>query len=136
MGAVMTGQIVSCGGRADSPAGAPRHAGERHGLLPAEQRGAARWAQIHHGAARVLIVDFDVHHGNGTQDVFYNDESVLFVSTHQFPYYPGTGAADETGRNHAIGATINIPFPPHVGDKVRGRLPPNCRRRPAVSSRT
>ena len=78
---------------------------------------AARWAQIHHGAARVLIVDFDVHHGNGTQDVFYNDESVLFVSTHQFPYYPGTGAADETGRNHAIGATINIPFPPHVGDK-------------------
>ena len=58
---------------------------------------AARWAQRRHGMQRVLIVDFDVHHGNGTQDIFYNDPSVLFFSTHQFPYYPGTGPAAEMG---------------------------------------
>ncbi|MEZ4558180.1 MAG: histone deacetylase [Caldilineaceae bacterium] len=115
--AVMTGQADN-GFALIRPPG--HHATPENGMgfcLLSNVAIAARWAQIHHGAARVLIVDFDVHHGNGTQDVFYNDESVLFVSTHQFPYYPGTGAADETGRNHAIGATINIPFPPHVGDK-------------------
>ena len=58
---------------------------------------AARWAQDVHGIDRVLIVDFDVHHGNGTQDIFYDDPSVLFFSAHQFPYYPGTGAATELG---------------------------------------
>ncbi len=58
---------------------------------------AARWAQDVHGIDRVLIVDFDVHHGNGTQDIFYDDPSVLFFSAHQFPYYPGTGAATEVG---------------------------------------
>ncbi len=78
---------------------------------------AARWAQDHHGAERVLIVDFDVHHGNGTQDIFLKDPSVLFFSTHQFPYYPGTGAADETGEGRAAGTTINVPFPAYVGDQ-------------------
>jgi len=78
---------------------------------------AARWAQKHHGVQRVLIVDFDVHHGNGTQEIFYADPSVLFFSTHQFPYYPGTGAATELGMNQAYGSTVNVPFPPHVGDK-------------------
>ena len=78
---------------------------------------AARWAQRHHGIERVLVVDFDVHHGNGTQDIFYNDPSVLFFSTHQFPYYPGTGAATELGADKAYGSTVNVPFPPHVGDK-------------------
>ncbi len=63
------------------------------------------------------MVDFDVHHGNGTQDVFYNDPSVLFFSIHQFPYYPGTGAADETGHDYATGTIINVPLPAHVGDK-------------------
>ncbi len=58
---------------------------------------AARWAQDHYGVDRVLIVDIDVHHGNGTQDVFYRDPSVLFFSVHQYPHYPGTGAATETG---------------------------------------
>ncbi|MEZ4869853.1 MAG: histone deacetylase [Caldilineaceae bacterium] len=78
---------------------------------------AARWAQDHHGVDRVLIVDFDVHHGNGTQDIFYHDPSVLFASTHQYPYYPGTGAADEVGSEIAYGATLNIPFPTLVGDE-------------------
>jgi len=78
---------------------------------------AARWAQDHHGVKRVLIVDFDVHHGNGTQDIFYDDPSVLFFSTHQFPYYPGTGAADEIGSEVAYRGTINVPFPAHVGDE-------------------
>ena len=78
---------------------------------------AARWAQHQHGVQRVLIVDFDVHHGNGTQDVFYHDPSVLFFSTHQFPYYPGTGATTEMGTETGYGTTVNVPFPPHVGDQ-------------------
>jgi len=77
---------------------------------------AARWAQQHYGIERVLIVDFDVHHGNGTQDMFYNDPSVLFFSTHQYPHYPGTGALDEMGTELAHGTTINVPFSPYVGD--------------------
>ena len=61
---------------------------------------------------RVLIVDWDVHHGNGTQEVFWDDPRVLFVSTHQFPAYPGTGRSDETGGAHAPGLTVNFPLPP------------------------
>ncbi len=72
---------------------------------------AARHAQHHHGIERVLIVDWDVHHGNGTQDIFYEDPSVLFFSTHQAPFYPGTGAASETGAGPAVGTTINVPLP-------------------------
>ncbi|MBW7881561.1 MAG: histone deacetylase [Caldilineaceae bacterium] len=78
---------------------------------------AARWAQKQHGVHRVLVVDFDVHHGNGTQEIFYHDPSVLFFSAHQFPYYPGTGAATELGGEMAYGSTINVPMPPHVGDQ-------------------
>ena len=62
------------------------------------------------GLNRVAIVDFDVHHGNGTQSSFYSDHSVLFVSSHQFPFYPGTGAADETGTAAGEGFTINLPL--------------------------
>src|SRR3954471_1748103 len=61
---------------------------------------------------RVLVVDWDVHHGNGTQDLFWDDPRVLFVSTHQFPAYPGTGRSDETGGAHASGLTVNFPLPP------------------------
>src|SRR5947209_1207240 len=71
---------------------------------------AARYAQKRFGAERVLIVDWDVHHGNGTQDVFYQDGSVLFFSTHQSPWYPGTGARDEHGEGKAEGKIINCPF--------------------------
>lgn len=70
------------------------------------------------GAARVAIVDIDVHHGNGTQAAFYADPSVLYVSTHQFPFYPGTGAADETGTGDGIGFTLNIPLAAGATDDV------------------
>ena len=62
------------------------------------------------GAERVAIVDIDVHHGNGTQGAFYADPSVLFVSSHQFPYYPGTGAANEQGSGLGLGYTLNLPM--------------------------
>jgi acetoin utilization deacetylase AcuC-like enzyme len=78
---------------------------------------AARHAQSR-GKQRVLILDFDVHHGNGTQEVFYNDPSVLFISTHQHGYgfYPGTGAADEVGVGAGAGFNINVPLPAGAGD--------------------
>jgi acetoin utilization deacetylase AcuC-like enzyme len=62
------------------------------------------------GAAKVAIVDYDVHHGNGTQHIFEADPHVLYVSTHQFPYYPGTGAAGEVGRGPGLGFTVNVPM--------------------------
>jgi acetoin utilization deacetylase AcuC-like enzyme len=70
---------------------------------------AARHAQSRHQAGRILIVDWDVHHGNGTQDAFYADDSVFFFSIHRYPFYPGTGAATETGAGAGLGATINVP---------------------------
>ena len=87
----------------------------------------ARHAQRKHGAERVLIVDWDVHHGNGTQDVFYEDPSVFFFSTHQSPWYPFTGHAEETGSGRAVGSTMNCPFPSgagieEIGGAVKQRL--------------
>jgi acetoin utilization deacetylase AcuC-like enzyme len=76
---------------------------------------AARYAQRHHGLAKVMIADWDVHHGNGTQDTFYNDGSVLFLSTHQSPWYPGTGAASETGEGKGKGCIMNFPLPAGSG---------------------
>lgn len=76
---------------------------------------AARHAQKRHGVGRVLIVDWDVHHGNGTQEIFYEDGSVFFFSTHQWPLYPGTGRADETGEGAGEGATMNVPLPAGSG---------------------
>ncbi len=65
-------------------------------------------------ADRVLIVDWDVHHGNGTQDAFYEDPDVFFLSLHQYPHYPGTGAANETGRGKGEGFTLNVPLSPRT----------------------
>lgn len=73
-------------------------------------------AAIARGLARVAVVDIDVHHGNGTQWIFYADPRVLYVSTHQFPFYPGTGAADETGVGPGAGFTLNIPLPAGATD--------------------
>lgn len=78
----------------------------------------ARYLQQQHGLERVLIVDFDVHHGNGTQHSFEADPSVYFFSIHQFPFYPGTGAAYERGRDAGRGATLNVPLPAGSGDSV------------------
>ncbi len=65
---------------------------------------------------RIAIIDFDVHHGNGTQDIFYNRPQVLYISTHESPFYPGTGSVDDTGGDAARGTTINIPLPAGCGD--------------------
>jgi acetoin utilization deacetylase AcuC-like enzyme len=78
---------------------------------------AARYAQRKHGVGRVMIADWDVHHGNGTQDIFYTDGSVFFFSTHQSPWYPGTGARDERGEGAGAGMILNCPFPAGAGRK-------------------
>ena len=77
---------------------------------------AAAHARAKLGCERILIVDWDVHHGNGTQQAFYRDSNVLFFSTHQSPFYPGTGAVNETGADDGIGYTVNVPLPPGLGD--------------------
>ena len=77
---------------------------------------AARYALNGFNLERAAIIDFDVHHGNGTQDVFYGDPKVLYVSTHEFPLYPGTGSLEETGTGNAKGTTVNIPLPAGSGD--------------------
>jgi len=77
---------------------------------------AAHYAIAHCGLKRVMIVDWDLHHGNGTQHSFYDSDKVLYVSTHQFPFYPGTGDVSETGKGKGEGYTINIPLPGYQGD--------------------
>jgi len=76
---------------------------------------AARYAQQAHGVDRVAIIDWDVHHGNGTQDIFYDDGSVFYFSTHQHPWYPGTGMRVETGSGSGKGTTLNAPLPAGSG---------------------
>lgn len=78
---------------------------------------AARYAQQRHGVERVAIFDWDVHHGNGTQDAFQGDPSVLVISMHQWPLYPGTGWLAETGTGGGEGRTVNLPMPPGCGDR-------------------
>lgn len=78
---------------------------------------AARYLQQQHGLARILIVDWDVHHGNGTQHTFEEDRTVLFFSTHQYPHYPGTGRVTETGTGEGEGYTINVPMSGGEGDE-------------------
>src|SRR5947209_8768394 len=91
-----------------------------HHALPDEAMGfclfnnvavAARYAIDHYGIERVMIIDYDVHHGNGTQDIFYEDPRVLYFSTHQAPFYPGTGHSHERGEGAGLGTTINVPLP-------------------------
>lgn len=77
---------------------------------------AARYAQRVHGLKRVLIIDFDVHHGNGTNDAFYEDPDIFFLSTHQDGSYPGTGKIDQIGNGNGEGATLNLPLPGGSGD--------------------
>jgi acetoin utilization deacetylase AcuC-like enzyme len=77
---------------------------------------AARHALARHGLERVAIVDWDLHHGNGTQHSFYEDRRVLFISTHQFPHYPGTGAVEEVGKGDGRGFTVNVPLSAGAGD--------------------
>ena len=78
---------------------------------------AVRAMQAEGGTPRILIFDWDVHHGNGTQHIFEADPDVLYLSTHQFPFYPGTGDFGETGEGRGLGSTINIPMPAGCGDE-------------------
>ena len=83
---------------------------------------AAHYALEESGLDRVLIVDFDVHHGNGTQDTFESDPKVMYISTHQYPHYPGTGHWRETGRGAGTGGIVNIPLRGGVGDRGFARI--------------
>jgi len=82
--------------------------------------GAAR--ALAAGLRRVAVVDFDVHHGNGTQHIFEDDPRVLYVSTHAYPFYPGTGGLDEVGEGKGEGFTVNLPLPATMGDAEYGRI--------------
>jgi acetoin utilization deacetylase AcuC-like enzyme len=115
--AVMTGKVKNafCAVR---PPG--HHAGPTRGMgfcIFNNVAIAARYAQKRYGVQRVLIVDQDYHHGNGTQDIFYEDGSVFYFSTHHYGAYPGTGAASETGRGKGAGRILNVPLPPGAGDQ-------------------
>jgi acetoin utilization deacetylase AcuC-like enzyme len=79
---------------------------------------AAQHALDRHGLERVMIFDWDVHHGNGTNDIFHSSRQVLYVSIHQSPLYPGTGPASDTGSGQGQGFTVNMPVPPGAGDAV------------------
>lgn len=122
-GGVLRAVDAVLGGQAENALAAVRPPG--HHATPSDAMGfcllnnvaiAARYAQRVYRVQRVLIVDYDVHHGNGTQDAFYTDPSVLYISTHQYPLYPGTGALYDTGEGAGEGFTLNIPLPPGVGD--------------------
>jgi acetoin utilization deacetylase AcuC-like enzyme len=80
----------------------------------------AEYLRRRYGLERILIVDWDLHHGNGTQHLFESDPGVLYISTHQYPYYPGTGALDEVGRGEGEGYTVNLALPAGCGDAEYG----------------
>lgn len=77
---------------------------------------AAQYLLSSHGASRVAVFDFDVHHGNGTQHIFEERADVLYASVHQYPFYPGTGAASQRGSGRGLGTTVNVPLPAGTGD--------------------
>jgi acetoin utilization deacetylase AcuC-like enzyme len=108
-----------------APCGFSAHRPPGHHALPSRAMGfclfnnvavAARHAVAERGLPRVMIVDWDVHHGNGTNDIFFESPEVLFVSIHESPLYPGTGAASEMGAGEGLGFTVNLPVPPGSGD--------------------
>jgi acetoin utilization deacetylase AcuC-like enzyme len=110
----------------DVPCAFSAHRPPGHHALPGRAMGfclfnnvaiAARHALGSRGRSRVMVLDWDVHHGNGTNDIFYSSPEVLFVSIHQSPLYPGTGRASELGEGEGLGFTVNLPVPPGSGDQ-------------------
>jgi acetoin utilization deacetylase AcuC-like enzyme len=123
-GAVALVDVLASG---EATAGSSLHRPPGHHAEPAQAMGfclfanvavAARHAIEEHGLERILVLDWDVHHGNGTHDIFYADPRVLFCSLHQSPLWPGTGAASETGAGAGLGHTLNLPVPPGSGDPL------------------
>jgi acetoin utilization deacetylase AcuC-like enzyme len=111
----------------DAPYAFSAHRPPGHHALPARAMGfclfnnvalAARYALDTRGLDRVMIVDWDVHHGNGTNDIFHDTDRVLFVSIHQSPLYPGTGPASDVGSGDGRGFTVNLPVPPGADDRL------------------
>lgn len=78
---------------------------------------AARYLKVKYGLGKIAIIDFDLHHGNGTQKEFYSEKDFLYFSTHQYPYYPGTGSMDEIGSGDGLGYTVNVPLPYGMGNE-------------------
>ncbi len=122
-GGAITATDAVIGGRVSSAFALVRPPG--HHATPRQAMGfclfnnlaiAAGYALSRHKLERLAIIDFDVHHGNGTQDAFYDDPRVLYVSTHEYPFYPGTGSIHETGSGQAKGTKVNIPLPAGSGD--------------------
>ena len=128
-GAVIGAVDTVLGAAADNALAVVRPPG--HHATPSRQMGfcllnniaiAVRHAQAQHGLQRVAVIDYDVHHGNGTQDIFYRDPTVFFVSLHQSPFYPGSGALDEVGTGAGRGSTLNLPIAGGHGDEAYRRL--------------
>ena len=113
--AVIDGEIerAFCGGRPPGPHAVRARA---MGFCLINHAAVAAAHARRSSAARVAILDWDAHHGNGTQAIFYDDPSVLYVSLHQWPFYPGTGAADQRGAGAGMGATVNVPVPAGIGE--------------------
>ena len=114
--AVMTGAASNGFAMVRPPGHHARPGGAKGFCLFGNVAIAARHAQQKHAAERVLIVDFDVHHGNGTEEMFFDDPTVLFISIHQYPHYPFSGGIDEVGYGPGEGYNVNVPFPSGVGD--------------------
>ncbi len=122
-GGIIRATEAVMGGEVDSAFAAVRPPG--HHATPRRAMGfclfnniaiAAQYALAKYKLEHILIIDFDVHHGNGTQEAFYDSPQVMYISTHEYPFYPGTGSVEETGSGAAEGATINIPLPAGCGD--------------------
>ena len=123
-GAVQLVELLLCG---DAPSGFSCHRPPGHHALRGRAMGfclfnnvavAAQAAISERGLERVLVLDWDVHHGNGTNDIFHSSRQVLYVSIHQSPLYPGTGPARDAGSGEGLGYTVNLPVPPGAGDEL------------------